>query len=67
MDVSAFTYLLVANAIVFYRFFYFTLLSIISLLFLYDATVQSAILSGKQESSKLQDLLLLDVIPLSLG
>ena len=33
----------------------------------YGATVQAAILSGKQDSSKLQDLLLLDVTPLSLG
>lgn len=31
------------------------------------ATVQAAILSGNEKSSKLQDLLLLDVTPLSLG
>jgi heat shock protein 1/8 len=33
----------------------------------YGATVQAAILSGHDQSSKLQDLLLLDVTPLSLG
>ncbi|KAL4160548.1 hypothetical protein PRNP1_001115 [Phytophthora ramorum] len=33
----------------------------------YGATVQAAILSGHDSSSKLQDLLLLDVAPLSLG
>jgi len=33
----------------------------------YGATVQAAILSGQDQSSKLQDLLLLDVTPLSLG
>ena len=33
----------------------------------YGATVQAAILSGKGKSEKLQDLLLLDVTPLSLG
>jgi L1 cell adhesion molecule like protein len=33
----------------------------------YGATVQSAILSGADKSEKLQDLLLLDVTPLSLG
>ncbi|TMW63715.1 hypothetical protein Poli38472_002656 [Pythium oligandrum] len=33
----------------------------------FGATVQSAILSGSDKSSKLQDLLLLDVTPLSLG
>ena len=33
----------------------------------YGATVQAAILGGKNESEKLQDLLLLDVAPLSLG
>ena len=34
----------------------------------FGATVQAAILSGKDEfSTKLQDLLLLDVTPLSLG
>ena len=33
----------------------------------YGATVQSAILSGKNESEKLSELLLLDVAPLSLG
>merc|ERR1712065_36042 len=33
----------------------------------YGATVQAAILSGNSESEKLQDLLLLDVTPLSLG
>lgn len=33
----------------------------------FGATVQAAILSGSGESSKLQDLLLLDVTPLSLG
>ena len=33
----------------------------------YGATVQAAILSGKNQSEKLQDLLLLDVAPLSLG
>lgn len=33
----------------------------------YGATVQAAILGGKNDSEKLQDLLLLDVAPLSLG
>jgi len=33
----------------------------------YGATVQAAILSGQDKSEKLQDLLLLDVTPLSLG
>jgi heat shock 70kDa protein 1/2/6/8 len=33
----------------------------------YGATVQAAILSGSDKSEKLQDLLLLDVTPLSLG
>jgi len=33
----------------------------------YGATVQAAILSGQDSSEKLQDLLLLDVTPLSLG
>ena len=33
----------------------------------YGATVQAAILGGKNESEKLKDLLLLDVAPLSLG
>jgi len=33
----------------------------------YGATVQAAILSGQDQSEKLQDLLLLDVTPLSLG
>jgi L1 cell adhesion molecule like protein len=33
----------------------------------YGATVQAAILSGADQSEKLQDLLLLDVTPLSLG
>mmetsp|Transcript_30343 Transcript_30343/g.28985 ORF Transcript_30343/g.28985 Transcript_30343/m.28985 type:complete len:678 (+) Transcript_30343:69-2102(+) len=33
----------------------------------YGATVQAAILSGKSDSDKLHDLILLDVIPLSLG
>ena len=33
----------------------------------FGATVQAAILSGQDQSSKLQDLLLLDVTPLSLG
>jgi heat shock protein 1/8 len=33
----------------------------------YGATVQAAILSGNQTSAQLQDLLLLDVTPLSLG
>ena len=33
----------------------------------YGATVQAAILSGNNESAKLQDVLLLDVAPLSLG
>ena len=33
----------------------------------YGATVQAAILSGDQTSSKLQDVILLDVAPLSLG
>ena len=33
----------------------------------YGATVQATILSGKDKSEKLQDLLLLDVAPLSLG
>ena len=33
----------------------------------YGATVQAAILSGKNDSEKLSDLLLLDVAPLSLG
>ncbi len=33
----------------------------------YGATVQAAILSGNNESEKLQDVLLLDVAPLSLG
>ena len=33
----------------------------------YGATVQAAILSGKNESEKLSELLLLDVAPLSLG
>merc|ERR1712000_264321 len=33
----------------------------------FGATVQAAILSGHDQSSKLQDLLLLDVTPLSLG
>ena len=33
----------------------------------YGATVQAAILSGNDKSEKLQDLLLLDVAPLSLG
>jgi len=33
----------------------------------YGATVQAAILSGTDQSEKLQDLLLLDVTPLSLG
>jgi heat shock 70kDa protein 1/2/6/8 len=33
----------------------------------FGATVQAAILSGSDKSSKLQDLLLLDVTPLSLG
>merc|ERR1712048_742462 len=33
----------------------------------YGATVQAAILSGKDKSEKLSDLLLLDVTPLSLG
>jgi L1 cell adhesion molecule like protein len=33
----------------------------------YGATVQAAILSGHDQSEKLQDLLLLDVTPLSLG
>jgi L1 cell adhesion molecule like protein len=33
----------------------------------YGATVQAAILSGNSQSEKLQDLLLLDVAPLSLG
>merc|ERR1711907_913719 len=33
----------------------------------YGATVQAAILSGNDQSEKLQDLLLLDVTPLSLG
>ncbi len=33
----------------------------------YGATVQAAILSGTEKSEKLQDLLLLDVTPLSLG
>ncbi len=33
----------------------------------YGATVQGAILSGNNESKKLQDVLLLDVTPLSLG
>lgn len=33
----------------------------------YGATVQAAILSGNNQSEKLQDLLLLDVAPLSLG
>ena len=33
----------------------------------YGATVQAAILSGNNESQKLQDVLLLDVAPLSLG
>ena len=33
----------------------------------YGATVQATILSGKDQSEKLQDLLLLDVAPLSLG
>merc|ERR1712000_340685 len=33
----------------------------------YGATVQAAILSGSDQSEKLQDLLLLDVTPLSLG
>jgi L1 cell adhesion molecule like protein len=33
----------------------------------YGATVQAAILSGQDKSDKLQDLLLLDVTPLSLG
>ncbi|KAL7692405.1 putative Heat shock protein 70 family [Plasmopara halstedii] len=33
----------------------------------YGATVQAAILSGSESSAKLQDLLLLDVAPLSLG
>jgi len=33
----------------------------------FGATVQAAILSGEDSSSKLQDLLLLDVTPLSLG
>merc|ERR1712199_6132 len=33
----------------------------------YGATVQAAVLSGEDQSEKLQDLLLLDVTPLSLG
>lgn len=33
----------------------------------YGATVQAAVLSGKGQGSKLDDLLLLDVAPLSLG
>ena len=33
----------------------------------FGATVQAAILSGADQSEKLQDLLLLDVTPLSLG
>jgi heat shock protein 1/8 len=33
----------------------------------YGATVQAAVLSGHEKSEKLQDLLLLDVTPLSLG
>ena len=33
----------------------------------YGATVQAAILSGQDQSEKLQDLLLVDVTPLSLG
>jgi len=33
----------------------------------YGATVQAAILSGQDQSEKLQDLLLLDVTPLSMG